>query len=928
VLLTQVKAEQAGSAQSVFWLPSSSTPLVQISGPEPELEELLEEEEEELVEDVEELVEDDDEEDEELVEDEEEDDAPPPPGWLVEEEPPPAGDSKTPKSCMQPAASAATEAMRGGRRRRTGPWSPIAAERTTPTRDGRAARRIAEDDPMPLTTTVVTEPAALLQLRSAWDALLSRSATDEPMLSPLWLLAWWRVFGGEGGRRPAVIACHEGDRLIGLAPLLARSHRYPPGIPFRRLELLGTGEPEADEVCSEYVGVLAERGAEEAVAGAVAAAITGGAAGTWDEVVLGAMDGEARMPALLAEALSAAGAGVELESVGSAPFIALPGSFADYLRRLSSSSRYLVTRSLRDVERWAEGDLVLHAARTPAELAIGRRVLGALHAERWSGGGAFASPRFCAFHDEVMPALLARGALDLAWLSARGAPIAAAYGVVWRDKVYFYQAGRSLDLPRGLRPGIALHALLVRRAIEAGRREYDFLEGRSRYKRQLADGARSVVRLRAVRKAAGLRERSRSFASRVAAETRMVRHALAADEAPPSRPPSPAPSPPAALHGDLNMLRCFAGSGVRTLVLSPDPDAPCFFSRHASQRRLVADVHRDPEATLADLLDLGRLHAERPVFFYGDDALLLLVSRHRAALAERFRFLLPPAPLVEALVDKLRFAALAAARGLPVPRTLTSAEERDPRALARAIPPPVIVKPSCHLGWRTSPAVLELGVGPVKALRADTEGELARVIERVSTFSSDFVVQQHIPGGEDQVHSVHAYLDARGRVLGRFVGRKIRTYPRHAGTSTFLTLVDEPELAEQGVAVMAELGIVGVAKLDYKRDPRTGRFHLLEINPRYSLWNHLGAAAGVNLPLLAYRDQIGERVEPAGPAQLGPRWLAFGDDTRAFVRDYRPAGEHTLGSWLLSLRGPLVCDVFAWDDASPLLVEVASRLRR
>lgn len=781
---------------------------------------------------------------------------------------------------------------------------------------------------MPLTTNVVTDPAALTRLGSAWDALLGRSATDEPMLSPLWLLSWWRVFGAEGGRRPAVIACHEGDRLIGLAPLLARPHRYPPGIPFRRLELLGTGEAEADEICSEYVGVLAERGAEQAVAGAVAAAIAGGAAGAWDELVLGAMDGEARMPALLAEALSAAGAGVELESVGSAPYIALPSTFADYLRRLSSSSRYLVTRSLRDVERWAEGDLVLHAAHTPAELAVGRRVLGALHAERWGGGGAFASPRFRAFHDEVMPALLARGALDLCWLSARGAPIAAAYGVVWRDKVYFYQAGRSLDLPRGLRPGIALHALLVRRAIEAGRREYDFLEGRSRYKRQLADGARSVVRLRAVRRAAGLRERGRALASRLAAETRMVRRAIAADDAPPSRPQGPAPSPAAVLHGDLNMLRCFAGSGVRTVVLSPDPDAPCFFSRHAALRRLVADVHRDPESALADLLDVGRLHAERPVLFYGDDAMLLLVSRNRAALAERFRFLLPPAPLVEALVDKLRFAALAAARGLPVPRTVTSAEERDARAIARAIPPPWIVKPFCHLGWRTSQAVLELGVGPVKALRADTEGELAQVIERVTSFTNDFVVQEHIPGGEEQVHSVHAYVDAHGRVLGSFVGRKIRTYPRRAGTSTFLTLVAEPDLLSQGAAVMADLGIVGVAKLDYKRDPRTGRFYLLEINPRYSLWNHLGAAAGVNLPLLAYRDQAGERVDPADPARLGPRWLAFGDDARAFVRDYRPAGEHTVASWLLSLRGPLVCDVFAWDDASPFFVGMASRLRR
>src|SRR6185436_5231246 len=98
------------------------------------------------------------------------------------------------------------------------------------------------------------------------------------------------------------------------------------------------------------------------------------------------------------------------------------------------------------------------------------------------------------------------------------------------------------------------------------------------------------------------------------------------------------------------------------------------FSRHAGQRRMMADPTADPGQALADLLDLGRLLPGRPALYYGDDALLLLVSRHRAALAERFRFRLPDAALVETLVDKIRFAALARQLALPAPRTVTSAE--------------------------------------------------------------------------------------------------------------------------------------------------------------------------------------------------------------------------------------------------------------
>src|SRR5262249_7297905 len=149
-----------------------------------------------------------------------------------------------------------------------------------------------------------------------------------------------------------------------------------------------------------------------------------------------------------------------------------------------------------------------------------------LHGERWGGEGVFGSPRFRAFHDDVMPRLFARGALDLAWLTARGAPIAAAYGIVWHGKIYFYQAGRSLDVPRGLRPRIALHALLVRRAVEAGRREYDFLTGRARYNGQLAAAARGVVQLRAVRRARGARERARAFSARAIQEARILRNTI------------------------------------------------------------------------------------------------------------------------------------------------------------------------------------------------------------------------------------------------------------------------------------------------------------------------------------------------------------------------------------------------------------------
>src|SRR5512133_1778885 len=115
---------------------------------------------------------------------------------------------------------------------------------------------------MALSWSIVSDPRQLEGLAGPWSELLERSGSNEIMLSPEWLIPWWRSFGNEGGRELRVGVLHRGDALVGLVPLLARWHWYALGIPFRRLELLGTGERERDEVCSEYLNMIVERGAE------------------------------------------------------------------------------------------------------------------------------------------------------------------------------------------------------------------------------------------------------------------------------------------------------------------------------------------------------------------------------------------------------------------------------------------------------------------------------------------------------------------------------------------------------------------------------------------------------------------------------------------------------------------------------------------
>jgi CelD/BcsL family acetyltransferase involved in cellulose biosynthesis len=372
-----------------------------------------------------------------------------------------------------------------------------------------------------LTPVHITEAARLQALEGPWSELLARSADNEITLHPKWLAPWWEVFGGEGGRKLRIVAFYDGERLVGVAPFLSRTHRYRGAIPFRRIEILASGEDAADEICSDYLGLVAEKGRENEVVQATIAELETGGFEAWDELVVHAMNGDSAMPRILAGALVGRDFAVSLEEYSQAPYVPLPKTWEEYLGALSSNKRSQLKKSLRNFEAWAGGPPKIVRVTKPEELAAGKKVLHALHGERWGGGGVFGSSKFVAFHDRLMDALLPAGALDLGWLEVKGEPVAAFYNFCHDGRLLFYQSGRKLDLPENIRVGITMHAYIMQGAIERGLREYDFLAGVSQYKMSLALASRPLLRLRASRRS--LRELVRLGSERGIADAKRLR---------------------------------------------------------------------------------------------------------------------------------------------------------------------------------------------------------------------------------------------------------------------------------------------------------------------------------------------------------------------------------------------------------------------
>lgn len=335
--------------------------------------------------------------------------------------------------------------------------------------------------------------------------------------------------------------------------------------------------------------------------------------------------------------------------------------------------------------------------------------------------------------------------------------------------------------------------------------------------------------------------------------------------------------PLACLLGDMDLLRALALDGIDAAVVAT-ADFPVAYSRSARTRIPWSDPWTDPGSLVESLLSFAATQSRPPVLFFQNDGDLLLVSRHRDRLAERFRFAIAPADLVESVVDKARFHELAAAAGLPVPATRHLPADGDPPELDLTFP--IVVKPLtrrldrwAHVRQRA------------KAMRVDSADELAAAWPTLTEAGLELVAQELVPGSEDRVESYHVYVDADGEVAGEFTGRKLRTEPVEFGHSSAVVITDEPDVAEEGRRVVEGLGLRGVAKVDFKRDP-SGRLWLLEVNPRFNLWHYPGAVAGVNLPALVYADLTG-RPRPPVSLRPGVRWCDP-------VRDLRAAGRSPL----------------------------------
>lgn len=361
--------------------------------------------------------------------------------------------------------------------------------------------------------------------------------------------------------------------------------------------------------------------------------------------------------------------------------------------------------------------------------------------------------------------------------------------------------------------------------------------------------------------------------------------------------------------GGMDLLQPLVRLGIPCVVVSSasDPVRRSLFAREW----IPYDSTGGEDQLVARLLSWAQGSDRRGTLFYEHDEHLLAVARHAPALRKWFSFVCAEPALVEDLVDKSRFAQLADRLGLPVPTTLVCNPHDAPPEVAW----PVVVKPI-----RRAPAWSEVERSG-KAVECPDAASLHRLWPRLRGLGGSVLVQELVDGPESQIESYHTYVGPDGEVRGEFTGVKVRTWPPRYGYTTALEVRARPDVAGLGRAIVAKLGLTGVAKLDFKRR-LDGSLALLEVNPRFNLWHNAGAASGCNLPGMVWSEVTGQPVPATAPADE-VRWCDP-------LRDLRAARAHGVAwnDWLRWLRSCDVRSSFVARDPLPGAALVALSIRR
>lgn len=369
------------------------------------------------------------------------------------------------------------------------------------------------------------------------------------------------------------------------------------------------------------------------------------------------------------------------------------------------------------------------------------------------------------------------------------------------------------------------------------------------------------------------------------------------------------------VYGSLAVARSFGRRGMKVGHFSTQPGI-MHYSRHVTHS--IAWQGPGESDALAVLLETAeRLGMNGWLLLPCGDGEVQFVAQNFAALSERFALVTQDWAALEKLNNKAQLYRLADSLGVDYPRVYADGIAAD-RAVAE-IRFPVVIKPSAT--EKSNPLT------KAKAWKAENATDYARKYRLATQYMGPggFVVQELIPG-DGAVQFSYAGLWEHGREVCGLTARRSRQFLAEFGTSPFVETSEQPRVLAEAQALLKAVDYHGLVEVEFKLDRRDDRLKLLDVNTRIWAWIGLGAAAGLDFPVLSAALAAGTVPDGLTP-RYGASWVRGIPNGLSLAQSLlRGGGLGYAAARSLSPRS--VPAIFAWDDPLPALLEIPIQLLR
>lgn len=340
----------------------------------------------------------------------------------------------------------------------------------------------------PLKTVIVSIYESLAALKDEWDELLLNSRACTVFLTWEWIEAWWRTYG-KSRKLFVILVRNHFNELVGIAPFYLELRKLSGLLSINIVRFLGIG----GDVAPNYLDIIAVNGMEREVVKTVVDKLEHSIS-SWDILELADIPERSIALTHLEQEITKREWRFEKEQYSACPYIVLPKSWDEYLKRKSKNFRKKTKEHLRIMARDFAVDFC--QIKEVKELPFKMELLKNLHNNRWNNqSGGFRSKEYIKFHKIVAQRFLENGWLRLYFLVVDGEEVGVLYCYSFSGVLSFYQSGRLRKWSH-YSVGMVMFARAIQEAIKEGLNEFDFLCGNEPYKLRWADQQRENILFR------------------------------------------------------------------------------------------------------------------------------------------------------------------------------------------------------------------------------------------------------------------------------------------------------------------------------------------------------------------------------------------------------------------------------------------------